>query len=561
MPHKYSHSNVVSDMSSAGLISGSNIAAPTNQPGSVSMNNHAVDVQSQSVSASQNLQRDRRRFSASDMKAPMTAEERASRRKSLHGGSAQAHNTMRRQSPTSVIDADLARSYQRAASKRALAFVKSQPEESDHEGTGYFVQLGSRLHKSKMSEPLRFDLTKDSSNSSQSSSSPQESATNSSTNSRTSTGRSSNESSDLARDSISKDSSHSRTKSYSNSSDTSGSTKPTPLSVLEEPQLDLHALEQDEGPDRRSSEARHRNSRTSQESTTSTEGIQAKINRLKREKMEKLNDLGVDAEPASERIQAKLNKLKQNIQMEASSGTSKNIAASERVHEKTGHLSQETQQDTKESNQSTVPTSSRIQSKADRLKLRALSPVVESPARSRETWKDLNVTDAEVSRILRNSKPSRDLPDPPDIGRENGLEVVEDVKMSSNNTDGTKIAEQEAEEVNNLSEEETAPNVVLRRQASPPPAAGYEETRHIEPRAAEHNEPEAPVSNQIVGEGHLPETAVMAPQKQSPNPIAEPMGQPHIEAVRSDGTTQRISSSINDESPHGDKRNRFKCWP
>ncbi|KAL9624491.1 MAG: hypothetical protein Q9160_001155 [Pyrenula sp. 1 TL-2023] len=160
-----------------------------------------------------------------------------------------------------------------------------------------------------------------------------------------------------------------------------------------------------------------------------------------------------------------------------------------------------------------VPASQRIAAKMDRLR-----KVVDEPRR-----KPMRIPDAEVSRVVRRTALPRRPSDPPNVQRDSGLEVVEDTRLSSKNADGKPITLQEAEEVDELDEKDIRPDFVPQRQASPPPAAGYEDTKYIEARAADnHHETEVPPENVIVGQGHLPETGIVKAKEDSEVPLAEP---------------------------------------
>lgn len=184
-----------------------------------------------------------------------------------------------------------------------------------------------------------------------------------------------------------------------------------------------------------------------------------------------------------------------------------------------------------------VPASERIGAKVDQLRIRVGEPQRKSiprPAR---------VKDADISKILRQTTLSRGPPDPSDVRRKDGIEVVEDIRLSSKNTNGAIIANEEAKEVNDLDEDDIKPDFVPQRQASPPPAVGYEDTKHIEARAAEKNAPEILPENVMVGEGHLPESGLVQSKEQSQGEV--PMAKPRIvspdDPVTNSQSTQRQS--------------------
>ena len=189
----------------------------------------------------------------------------------------------------------------------------------------------------------------------------------------------------------------------------------------------------------------------------------------------------------------------------------------------------------------TMPASRRIQAKLDRPRLRALSPVIEHPPPPISRKEYSFISDAEVSHILRNTRPPKGLPDPPDILWKDDVEVVEGIEVTTQNADGTRIPEYEAKEVNALSPDQIAPIYVPKRPASPPPPAGYEETKHIGARVVNHHEPETVASNIVVGKGHLPETALLAAESRTPQMNSGVVGEPHIEQVMSDGRTRRLA--------------------
>lgn len=160
-----------------------------------------------------------------------------------------------------------------------------------------------------------------------------------------------------------------------------------------------------------------------------------------------------------------------------------------------------------------IPASQRIAAKMDRLR-----KAVDEPRR-----KPLRIPDAEVSRVVRQTALPRRPSDPPNVQRKAGIEVVEDTRLSSKNADGRPVADHEAEEIDELEDEDIRPDFVPQRQASPPPAAGYEDTKYIEARAADnHYEAEVPPENVVIGQGHLPETGIVQAKEDSEVPLAQP---------------------------------------
>lgn len=190
-----------------------------------------------------------------------------------------------------------------------------------------------------------------------------------------------------------------------------------------------------------------------------------------------------------------------------------------------------------------IPPSERIGAKIDRLR----TVMVDGPQRSAPRLNE--VTGSEISNLLRQTVLPRGPPPPSNVRGKDGVEVVENIRLSSQNTNGTPIANQEAKEVSQLDDTDIKPDFVPQRQASPPPAAGYEDTKHIEARAAEKHEPEIAPENVLIGPGHLPESGLVRSKKNSHKETS--MAEPCIVPPDKSGTLTKenkrsnITSTVN----------------
>jgi hypothetical protein len=103
------------------------------------------------------------------------------------------------------------------------------------------------------------------------------------------------------------------------------------------------------------------------------------------------------------------------------------------------------------------------------------------------------------SRRKNEHEASEDNSLPPisDSVSETGIEVVDNVALSSDYDNGVKLPEHEAAAIIRLPSSQAAlpAGSILRRQASPPPATGSNETRKIHPRRRDLNRPSSAMSS------------------------------------------------------------------
>ncbi len=186
------------------------------------------------------------------------------------------------------------------------------------------------------------------------------------------------------------------------------------------------------------------------------------------------------------------------------------------------------------------------------------------------------------SKIRHQPKKSEDdsLPSVSDSVSETGVEVVDDVALSSDYDNGVKIPEHEAASIAHLPTPEAAlpAGSIMPRQASPPPPIGSNETRKIQPRPAALDRSDtsrtqiyAPLSStfppgssytdepafipkpNIVGPGSLPESAI----ERAPDSVPrrdQPISGPHQLYAPLNGHNDSLydsSDSMSEADPMG----------
>ena len=183
-----------------------------------------------------------------------------------------------------------------------------------------------------------------------------------------------------------------------------------------------------------------------------------------------------------------------------------------------------------------------------------------------------------TSRNRNQQKTSEDnsMPSISDSVSETGVEVVENVALSSDYDNGVKIPEYEASAIDRLPPPQPAlpAGSIIPRQASPPPAIGSNETRKIQPRRRDSNRPVSAISSDtqiyaplsstfptnstytdepafipepnVVRPGSLPESAIERP----PQPMQSRRSQSTIR-----GTSEQRETHTNFSYPSSDSGN------
>ena len=181
------------------------------------------------------------------------------------------------------------------------------------------------------------------------------------------------------------------------------------------------------------------------------------------------------------------------------------------------------------------------------------------------------------NRKQRPSNEEESLPSISDSVSETGIEVVDNVALSTDYENGAKIPEHEAAAITRLPPQEPAvpAGSIIPRQASPPPAVGFEATKQIQaqpvlqtgsssrggdilqdtfpPGSSYTNEPTfLPIAN-VVAPGALPESGVQRRANKSPfRGISDsaPVGMPSIQpTLPPQDSVSRSNSTVRTKPP------------